>query len=310
MEKPNEIEINIPLIESLINSIIPKNNTHTIERTSHNFSTIVFRIIGNKIFYLRIAVDKKENFTPETLIHSKLIELGLNVPEIIFFENFSSKLNGHSFMLIPDIGGVQINNNVFKEVIYEAGKGLAKINSLHFNGFGMIERFSKNISEIKGSKENHIDFILNFYKEKLLKIYKNNIITNCDITRLENFIEQNKHLLDIDKGNLVHGDFNLNHIFQKDGVLSGIIDFGDAKISNQFYDLAYFKICNRNYFEDLFDGYKQNIVLPENWENILKITTLIVGIRIISSEIDNINFVDNKILKEKVKSFKKEVESL
>jgi fructosamine-3-kinase len=310
MEKPNEIEINIPPIESLINSIIPKNNTHNIERTSHNFSTIVFKIIGNKIFYLRIAVDKKENFTPETLIHSKLIELGLKVPEIIFFENFSAKLNGHSFMLIPDIGGIQMNNDIFKEVIYEAGKRLAKINSLQFKGFGMIERFSNDISEIKGSKENHIDFILNFYKEKLLKICRNNIITDCDVTRLENFIEQNKHLLDIDRGNLVHGDFNLNHIFQKDGVLSGIIDFGDAKISNQFYDLAYFKICNRNYFEDLFDGYKQNIVLPENWENILKITTLIVGIRIISSEIDNINFVDNKILKEKIKSFKKEVAGL
>jgi hypothetical protein len=42
----------------------------------------------------------------------------------------------------------------------------------------------------------------------------------------------------------------------------------------------------------------------------MKITTLIVGIRIVSSEIDNINFVDNKILKEKIKSFKKEVESL
>ena len=127
---------------------------------------------------------------------------------------------------------------------------------------------------------------------------------------IENFIEQYKCLLKIDQGNLVHGDFNLNHIFQENGHLSGIIDFGDAKISNQFYDLAYFKICHRNHFEDLFDGFKQTITLPENWENIMKITTLAVGIRIIASEIEDINFIDPRILKEKASSFKKELEIL
>ncbi len=310
MKKANKIEIDKSWVQQLIDLTIPENKTYSIEKVEHNFSTIVFKISGKETNWLRIAVDKKENFTPEVILLKKLIEKEVKVPEILFFENFSPKLNGHSFMLISDIKGDQMNKDITKETLQEAGKELAKINSLRFDKFGMIERFDNNITEIKGSKKNHVNFILDSYKEKLLKISENNFITSDELNQIRNFIEQNKSLLNIDQGNLVHGDFNLNHIFQENGHLSGIIDFGDAKISNQFYDLAYFKICHRNHFEDLFGGFKQTITLPESWENIMKITTLAVGIRIIASDIEDINFIDLRILKEKASSFKKELEIL
>jgi hypothetical protein len=41
---------------------------------------------------------------------------------------------------------------------------------------------------------------------------------------------------------LAHGDFDLTHIFQRNGHYTGIIDFGEIMGSSPFYDLGHFKL--------------------------------------------------------------------
>lgn len=59
---------------------------------------------------------------------------------------------------------------------------------------------------------------------------------------------------------LVHGDLSEDHIIiTSDGV--GIIDFGDLMVFDPAYDLIWAYICNKDFYNDLFEkynGYKDN----------------------------------------------------
>ena len=83
MEKVSQNNISKCLIQSKIQLVLPHNKTHTIELIKNNFSTTVYKIIGKKIYYLRIANSKKENFIPENIIHEKLGKIGVKVPKVI-----------------------------------------------------------------------------------------------------------------------------------------------------------------------------------------------------------------------------------
>lgn len=303
--------MNISKIQTLVDSLLKSNGTNLVYKMSNNFSSTVFKITGNKVYYLKVASEKTENFLPEFNINKILIKNKIKVPKIIEHKNFPKDTGGLSYILMSEIKGLSTTqaecNNV---LLREVGRSLAKINSIRIDGFGMIDRFKRKIRGLNGTKNTHLDFILNSYVDKLNLIYHSKIITKNQIKIIIQFIEDNKHALDIKVGNLVHGDFCGNHIIHNDGKLTGIIDFGDSKVSNQFYDLAYLKICNRNLFESIFRGYRSEILLPKNWKLILKLTIIIVGIRIISSEINDIEFIDMDIFRDKVTSFKTEIDTL
>jgi aminoglycoside phosphotransferase (APT) family kinase protein len=311
MKNPNYKKFDILLLQKKISEILPKNRTRNIVQINEGFSTNIFKIVGEKIYYLRVPGSPKENLTPEYLIHKKLSKNKVKVPQIVYYENFCNELDGHSLMITSSIHGQSLLDTRYnKKIIYEAGIELAKINSFKFKGFGAISKFKRNTTKVSGLWKTHEGFLLRDFKEKLEKIYDAKIVTNSQINLIESFLENNKKLINIDSGNLAHGDFNLVHIFQSNNKYTGIIDFGDAKISNQLYDLAYFKICNRDLFEMLFDGYKSQIKLPNNHKEILKMMTIIVGVRIISSDLGDIEFINKKIFYNKKKSFMEEVRTL
>ena len=41
---------------------------------------------------------------------------------------------------------------------------------------------------------------------------------------------------------LAHGDFDATHIYQRDGLYTGVIDFGEMRGAEPHYDLAYFLV--------------------------------------------------------------------
>ena len=56
---------------------------------------------------------------------------------------------------------------------------------------------------------------------------------------------------------LAHGDFDATHIYQRDGVYTGVIDLGEMRGAEPHYDLAYFLVQDpaREMLDDLIAGY-------------------------------------------------------
>ena len=58
---------------------------------------------------------------------------------------------------------------------------------------------------------------------------------------------------------LAHGDFDATHIYQRDGVYTGVIDLGEMRGAEPQYDLAYFLVQDptREWLGDLIAGYEE-----------------------------------------------------
>jgi Ser/Thr protein kinase RdoA (MazF antagonist) len=68
-----------------------------------------------------------------------------------------------------------------------------------------------------------------------------------------------KHILNVQNAVLVHGDFDISHMFHSAGRYSGIIDFGEILGNNRLYDLATFVVFyqDRILYSYLLEGYRE-----------------------------------------------------
>src|SRR5712692_935961 len=98
-------------IEALIQRIFALSTRPTFELMREGGSTEVYRIWhGDAVFYLRVLPEQDASFAPEALVHQLLLERGLHVPEVIYFEHYHPAL-GHSVMMTTEIMGAAIGHS-------------------------------------------------------------------------------------------------------------------------------------------------------------------------------------------------------
>jgi fructosamine-3-kinase len=105
-------------------------------------STEVYKLTrGDDAFYLRIAPEN-ESMASEALAHRLLLEKGVQVPQVLVSGDKNNIL-GRSYLVTSEIAGAPYSKESIKspEVIFEAGKQLALINSIHVRNFGSITQF-------------------------------------------------------------------------------------------------------------------------------------------------------------------------
>lgn len=207
--------------------------------------------------FLRIS-DNAE-FEAEALALQQVKELGVNVPEIIRVDD-SRKFFSFPFIILSEIKGTplskeQEHRNLTK-ILFEAGKALAKINSIKT----FLYAHCDDASSLKNGK------ITGFYPSleeavekdlypKLEKIFTRGKLTKEQVTRIKEFLEKNISNYSVVDPRLNHGDFNPNHIFIESGRFEGIIDFGDKRSFDVTGDLALFSIYTPNLLDSLIDGW-------------------------------------------------------
>jgi Ser/Thr protein kinase RdoA (MazF antagonist) len=90
--------------------------------------------------------------------------------------------------------------------------------------------------------------------------------------------------LDGDQGWLAHGDFDATHIFQADGCYAGIIDFGEIRGADRWYDLGHFHLHDGErvpmpLLPWLLAGYRSVIPLPDDAEPRIAFASMLIAIR-------------------------------
>src|SRR5579859_1157196 len=139
---PDTHFVDIQRVKAVVNRLFPANDTQ-VERVMSGISTYVYRISSQcQIYYLRILPDATASFTPEIAALTQLRQHQINVPEIIHYEDYN-RLLGRPVMVESEIKGVALSQtslprNVLEKVVVEAGRDLARINSLPVEGFGWV----------------------------------------------------------------------------------------------------------------------------------------------------------------------------
>lgn len=206
-------------------------DANKIEEISIGCNSKVYRIRKkSKVFYLKIA-----NHLSKESIRLDYLKDKINVPEKVFYE----KYNNMSYLLTKEVKGEMLCSDYYLnnpllgiDIIIEA---FNQIYNIDYSDCILDETLDTKIKEIESRfssiKECDID-------EKILKRFH----TKESILK---YIKGNKPKQII---GFTHGDMSLPNILASNGHFSGLIDVGNAGISDIYFDLV---ICEmsieRNY---------------------------------------------------------------
>ena len=250
-----------------------------VERVAEGGSTFVYRILcGDETFYLRVLPEEGASFAPEVAAHTLLRQRQVNVPEVIYFEHCNELLQ-RSIMMTTAIEGRPLRQSSFlpvevqEAIVAEAGRDLALINSVPVEGFGWIERDLSDTRRLQAPWPTYRAFALEWWEADLAYLAKSTL-SSTEAAMLERLISQYDSYLNSEGSSLAHGDFDSTHIYQEAGRYTGIIDLGEIRGTDRWYDLGHFHLRDG---EQLPFG--ATVPLPSDYEQRIRFTSLLINVR-------------------------------
>jgi fructosamine-3-kinase len=253
-----------------------------IQKVEDGVITDVYKLKNSETYYLKIFSDN-HSLAAMLLANKLLLQEGIHIPEIVYSKEKDTIQNKRAFYIEKELKGKSIKKDPSlsedekEKIIIEAGKDLAKLNSIPVQGVGSIKDFKD--AKLKAPWKNYEEFILNNVNNMLNELLHSNVLSKEQIDKIEKYIIKNQSLLDTQNNSfLAHGDFCLEHIYHLDGKYSGIIDFGDMRGTSKFHDLAHFYTYNRKYFEPLIKGYNSIYELPHDYLEKIIVEAVVFGV--------------------------------
>jgi aminoglycoside phosphotransferase (APT) family kinase protein len=281
-------------LERLLRRAFPDPPLATYERTPEGVSTQVYRLHrAGTTYYLRIGEDENASLAPEGRLHQELRSLGLAVPEAIYFEPFDEALQ-RSVMITGEIPGASTVRYVGAELVSTdvpaaqalpgifraAGRDLARINQLPVDGYGWVRR-DPPPWPLRGELPVYADWVAVDHGCAALGALG---LPGPDVDRVGSLLQE--QVEGGGPGLLVHGDFDLTHVFHSGGRYTGIIDFGEIRGADRWYDLAVFGTLRMSGSEPapdslghLEDGYAEITPLPPDYRALVTRTAVMICVQ-------------------------------
>ncbi|MFH1561521.1 MAG: phosphotransferase, partial [Patescibacteria group bacterium] len=143
-------------------AVIPGFESYVVHAVDDGVSTEVFKLTHKEtVFYLRIA-NENESMASEALVHNLLLEKGVEVPQVLVCGDQNNVL-GRSYMVTSEMPGVPYKKDRMagSDVVFEAGKQLALINSVSVKNFGWVDVTNPSPKELTGCYSTYREFALN-----------------------------------------------------------------------------------------------------------------------------------------------------
>ena len=223
-------------VRALVARIFPGVARPVMERVEEGVSTHVYRIgRGGVRFYLRVWPEPGEGFAPEARVHALLRERGVRVPEVVYFEHDNALLR-RSVLVTTAVAGNPVGRRGIdretRTILVAAGRDLAVINSGPVAGFGWLRRDRAAANGLAAEHPTYRAFIREHLEEDLALL----------AAAIRELLARHDAWIDVPPARLAHGDFDATHIYERDGRYTGIIDFGEIRGGDPWYDLGHFRM--------------------------------------------------------------------
>jgi aminoglycoside phosphotransferase (APT) family kinase protein len=260
-----------------------------ISRVPEGNSTFVYRVVtAHETFYLRVLPEVGASFAPEVEVHRRLRSLGAKVPEVVYFEACNELLQ-RSIVITTEIKGRPISQSQelaygdMQRVVTAAGRDLALVNSLGVDGFGWVMRGEGEADHLKGEKVSYRDFVLESWGGDV-EYLREHELTLTEANEIEQLVVRYDAWLDAGKGTLAHGDFDCTHIYQEDGQYTGIIDFGEIRGADHWYDVGHFHLRDGEQLPYKLEpavmrGYGEVVGLAEDYLERVRFARMLINVR-------------------------------
>ncbi len=284
----------VAAINDLLPRPFPLGPRYAVERVAEGVSTFVYRLTdGDQSCYLRVLPEVGSTFAPEVRVHGLLRERGVLVPEILCYEPYVESL-GLSVMVTTTIPGRSIARQglgpASPAILAAAGRDLALINSVAVAGFGWLDRRSLHPGILTAEHYSDRAFRTEYFERDLVLLGAE-LFGRAEIAALRAIVVRYGSRLEIERAHLAHGDFDLTHIFAHEGHYSGIIDFGEIRGTDPWYDLGHFALRDGERFAApllpaLLAGYRSVTPLPLDAEARIAFSSLLIGLRLLARSIE------------------------
>jgi Ser/Thr protein kinase RdoA (MazF antagonist) len=196
-------------------------------------------------------------------------------------------------MLTGEIPGTSIASLPASEVsdatLFEAGRDLALINSVPVDGFGWIKRDGDALRHLQAEHATYRAFSTE-HMESDLRLLRQALFSQREIEAVRELVCERPEWLDTDQAWLAHGDFDRTPIFQREGRYAGIIDFGEIRGTDAWYDLGHFHMhenetASAPLLEPLVAGYQSVTPLGSGFQQRIAFASLLIGVRTLARQL-------------------------
>lgn len=238
---------------------------------------------AGQVFYLRLAEEHDEDLHTDAAVHRELLRRDVPVPDIVHVERFDPALD-RSVMITTETPGSPLSPaaplDLATAVVRAAGAAVARINQVAVDGFGWVRRDgSPDVSAKMGSYAEFVRSELPVDWPGLLA----DPFTTTELDVLRDLVDD-EAAHGPESGSLVHGDLDLTHIFTDARAFTGIIDFGEIRGAEMWYDLGHFQVHDREMYphallDDFVAGYGEVTPLPAEYPDLIRRSAVLSALR-------------------------------
>lgn len=276
------------VLAQVLAGVFPDTRYLTFQRTAAGVSTPVYHVqADDRTYYLRLAESAEASLAPEAHAHRLLVARAVHVPSVMYFDPFNTAL-GRSLMITSAIPGTPVDKRTTlaqqRTILRAAGRDLAQINSVSVAGFGWIDRTRGALDDLQAEYRTSREFVAASLDDHLSRLRDTGVLSGKTVEMiLANLSRGEEDEAGSEPAWLAHGDFDITHIFQTDGRFSGVIDFGEIRGTDRYYDLGHFRLhdgerISEQLLTHLLEGYSEVTPLPPDYERRITCAAIVIGV--------------------------------
>ncbi len=287
MRKP---DVDLRALAAFLARVLPGADPSSIRRAADGHSTQVYRVRRRaETFYVRIAETRDDSLAPEALAHGLLRARGVRVPEVVHLEPFDAALD-RSAMVTTEIPGGPIARARagvdVRPIVRAAGRDLALLGGVAVDGFGWIERDDPAPTRLTAELPSLRVFALDGLELVLATV--RGLFTPAEIATVRGLVagfpSDGDPRQGAAPGHLAHGDFDSTHVYHRDGAYTGVIDLGEIRGADRWYDLGHAALHDGEtlpvpLLPHLLDGYAEVVQLPLDHRYRIALWSVLIGVR-------------------------------
>jgi aminoglycoside phosphotransferase (APT) family kinase protein len=276
------------VLAGLVHEAFPEATSVAVERASGGRVVVVYRATVDGVrYYLRLAEEPGQDLTTDALVLERLRALGAHVPGVIT-ASAATAVFPRSWMIMTAVPGRSMaqgggTDEQARQAAMAAGRDAAVINSVPVSGFGWLHRDGS--SQLTAELPSYRQFVVSCLPQP----WPGRLCEAFDQRQLDALLaliagEQDRS---IHGGHLAHGDLDLTHIYAHAGRYSGIIDFGEMRGADCYFDLGHFLLHDGAtrpawLFSSFLKGYLQVNPLPDDHFQAIRASAILLGLRQLS----------------------------
>ena len=266
---------------------MPGSGPVSVELASGGRVPVVYRATaGSARYYLRLAEEPGQNLATDALVLDRLRSLGVRVPAVVAASAAGAAFPG-SWLIMTEIPGRSIarggTDDDVRQAALAAGRDVAVINSLPVAGFGWLNR--DGAEQLTAELPRYAQFVVsdlpNPWPGGL-----HGLFNARQLAAMHALVEAEQDRSP-GAGHLAHGDLDVTHIYSDAGRYSGIIDFGEMRGADPYFDLGHFLLHDAEtrpawLFRSFLEGYQQVEALPDDHCDAIRTAAILLGLRQLS----------------------------